>query len=444
MMRILRLADMFRHPWAPAIATAVLLVANGAAAQSRTPTFARDIAPIFQEKCQSCHRPGEVAPMSLITYEDARPWARAIKTRVQAREMPPWYLDKSVGIQTYKNDLSLSDEQTKTIIDWVDSGAQMGNPKDLPAPRTWPSGDLWQLADRFGPPDLIVKSTPWTMPARSQDQWWRPVVETGLREDRWVRAVEIRPSPKGRRIVHHAIVEVTDRGRDLVQGEYAFAEFSLGAYGEAYIENTGKLLKASSKMAFEIHYHAVGEEITDQVQVGLYFYPRGVTPKHEVVHVPIGLTGIQGREGSAGIDIPPNSVVRLDAFMVLQKPAIILNFKPHMHVRGKAMSMEAVLPDGRVKMLSYVDHYDFNWQQSYVYTDDAAPILPRGTMIHVVSWHDNTSANKNNPDPNQWVGTGPRTIDEMTHAHTNMIYLDEGDYQQMLRDKGSRTASRGN
>jgi hypothetical protein len=419
------------------VALAGLAWPAAAIAQSTAPTFARDVAPILQQKCQSCHRPGEVAPMSLITYQDVRPWARAIKTRVEAREMPPWYLDKTVGIQSYKNDLSLTDAQIKTLVAWVDAGAPMGDPKDLPAPKQWPGSDVWQLAERFGPPDLIVTSTPWTMPARSQDEWWRPVVETGLKEDRWVRAVEVRPSPKGRRIVHHAIVEVTDRGRDLVQGEYAFAEFSLGAYGEVYNENTGKLLKASSKMAFEIHYHAVGEEITDQVQVGLYFYPRGVTPKYEVAHVPIGLTGIQGKEGSAGIDIPPNSVVRLDAFMVLQKPAIILNFKPHMHVRGKAMSMEAILPDGRVNMLSYVDHYDFNWQQSYVYTDDTAPILPKGTTIHVVSWHDNTAANKNNPDPNQWVGSGPRTIDEMTHAHTNMIYLEEADYSRLIAERRS-------
>jgi hypothetical protein len=149
--------------------------------------------------------------------------------------------------------------------------------------------------------------------------------------------------------------------------------------------------------------------------------------------VPIGLTGIGGRVGSAGIDIPPNTVARHDAFMTLQRPALIENFKPHMHMRGKAMSISAIYPDGRYETLAYVDRYNFNWHVSYIFADDVAPLLPKGTVIHVVSWHDNTTANKHNPDPNQWVGSGSRSIDEMTHAHTNIIYLTDEQYGEMMQ-----------
>src|SRR5580704_4257559 len=142
---------------------------------NRTITFTRDIAPIFQEKCQNCHRKGEMAPMSLVTYEESRPWAKAIKERVVTRQMPPWHLDKTVGIKDFQNDISLSDGQMAMIARWVDSGAPQGDPKDMPAPKEWPKNDGWQLAKQFGPPDFILKSEAYTMPAKGQDQWFRPV-----------------------------------------------------------------------------------------------------------------------------------------------------------------------------------------------------------------------------------------------------------------------------
>ena len=402
-------------------------------------TFARDVAPILQEKCQICHRAGEMAPMSLMTYQETRPWARTIKDRVVAREMPPWYLDKTVGIQEYKNDISLSDEQIDLIVRWVDGGAPLGDRKDLPPTKQFPDTDRWQFSDQFGAPDLVVQAPRWVMPADSQDQWWEPVVESGLTEDRWVRAVEVRPSQSGRQIVHHAVVHSTDHVRATELGEYALAEFSLGAYGEVYKEGTGKLLTAGTKIRFDIHYHAVGKEVEDQTALGLYFYPKGYEPEQEVRHVPVGLTGIGGRGGSAGIDIPPHSIVRHDAFMVLQEAARIENFKPHMHYRGKAMSMEAIYPDGRTEMLSAVERFNFNWHVNYIYADAAAPLLPKGTVLHIVSWHDNTAANRGNPDPNQWVGGGSRSIDEMTHAHMNITYLSDEAYEE-LRAKRQRAS----
>src|SRR5262249_46892425 len=171
----------------------VLMAGEPARTSAAKPvTFTKDIAPIFQEKCEACHRKDSMAPMSLVTYNEARPWAKSIKERVATRQMPPWHLDKTVGIQKFQNDRSLSDDQIATVVKWVDAGAPMGNAKDMPAPKNWGDEQEWQLAKQYGQPDLIIKSDPYTMPGVSQDQWWKPTTEIPLTEARWVRAVEMR------------------------------------------------------------------------------------------------------------------------------------------------------------------------------------------------------------------------------------------------------------
>ena len=187
--------------------SALAIVAAPAAAEAETPTFSGDVAPIFQAKCEACHRADSIAPMSLVTYQEARPWARSIRDRVSTRQMPPWHVDRTVGIAEFKNDRSLTDAEIDIIVRWVDGGAPRGNPADLPPPREWPDVSKWYFAERFGgPPDLIVRSAPFTMPAEANDAWWKPVSETGLTEPRWVRAIELRPATvAGRRITHHAI-----------------------------------------------------------------------------------------------------------------------------------------------------------------------------------------------------------------------------------------------
>src|SRR5216683_1058096 len=178
-----------------------------AADAARPVTFTKDVAPILQAKCQECHQPNSIAPMSLITFQEARPWARAIKERVATRQMPPWHIDKSVGVQKFKNDMSLSDEQVDTIVRWVDAGAPQGDPKDMPPPKPLVTDNQWQgVRDGFGPPDLVVKSSEYTMAAEHQDVWYRPMSDLPLAEPRWVKMVEIRPSNlKARRIIHHSI-----------------------------------------------------------------------------------------------------------------------------------------------------------------------------------------------------------------------------------------------
>jgi mono/diheme cytochrome c family protein len=402
---------------------------------ARAVTFAKDVAPIFQDKCQSCHRPDSIAPMSLLTYEEARPWATAIKLRVQTRQMPPWDIVKTVGIQHFENDRSLSDEQIATIVRWVESGAPKGDPKDLPAPRTWPKEDVWNYAEQFGPPDLIIRSPVYSMPAQAQDAWYRPVVDTGVTEPRWVRAIEIKPATlKGRRITHHAVARLRQddgfdekrsiRGSDAAGTPGLFMEWAVGKQGEIARPDTGKLMLPGSRIVWDIHYHAVGEAISDSVEMAVYFYPKGQEPTHrQVLGQFDAITG-----GRQNLDIPPNSVSVHQAFHVMKQAGRIENFQPHMHLRGKAMSMEAILPDGTVQVLSH-SNFQFNWHNNYVYTDDAAPLLPRGTVLRITAWHDNTAANKSNPDPNQWVGWGDRTVDEMAHAWVNVTYLTDAEYE---------------
>jgi len=422
---------------------------SGASTQPKQVTFTKDVAPIFQEKCQACHREGYIAPMSLVTFEEARPWAKSIRERVIKGQMPPWHIDKGVGIQQFTNDRSLSDEQIDTIVRWVDGGALKGDMKDMPAPKVWPDDSVWNFAGLFGgPPDLIVKTPAYTIPAVAQDAWYKPVVETGLTETRWVRAIEIRPSTvKGRKVTHHTLARLQQQEAaagggaappELGGGGGLFMEWAVGKQGEIMRPNSGKLMLPGAKFVFEVHYHAVGEEITDSVELGIYFYPKGQEPKYRQV---LGLfSSIAG--GSRNIDIPPESTFVSQSFSTMRQAGRVENFQPHMHLRGKAMSLEAIQPNGTTMILSHVNRFDFNWMTNYIYADDAAPLLPKGTILKVTSWYDNTSANKNNPDPQQWVGFGDRTVDEMGHAWVNITYMSDADYEAEVAKRKAATAAK--
>ena len=442
-----------------------LLAPAGAAAQEAGSdvTFARDVAPILQQKCETCHRVGSVAPMSLVSYEETRPWARSIKARVQSREMPPWHLDKTVGIQHFINDRSLTDAQIDTIVRWVDAGAPLGDPADLPPPVDWPAGDRFELEDRLGPPDIVVRSQPWTMPADGQDAWFRPRAELNLTAPVWVRAAETRPSLEGRRIVHHASTYLHQpKGEELLEAERAlragqvgvdavlaaaqkrasdpeevrelFTEWAQGKQGEIYPDNVGKLVRVGSHVEFDIHYHAVGEEITDQLEVGWWLYPQDAPPKYSAQFVAMGAGAARS------LEIPPRSVVQHQGTYVLPAPAILHNFQPHMHYRGKAFLMEALHPDGRREVINYADRFDNTWHLNYIYDPDHAPVLPKGTVMQITTWHDNTRANRNNPDPRQWVSYGPRTVDEMAHANQQVIFITEEDYERIAAERKARAA----
>jgi hypothetical protein len=420
-------------------------------------TFSKDIAPIFQAKCQECHQPNSIAPMSLITYNDARPWARSIKERVAMRQMPPWHIDRSVGVQKFKNDMSLTDEQVAKVVRWVDQGAPQGDPKDLPPPKPLVTDNEWKaVRDGFGPPDLVVRSADYTMPAQHQDVWFRPMSDLPITEPHWVKMVEIRPTNlKARKIIHHSIAYLvlnndpeavstgtangpSRRGNtadDLVNRRPQLMEWAIGKGYDLYRPGTGKLILPGEKIAWDQHIHAAGEDITGGSEIGIWYYKKGEEPKKRSYL--IGFTAL--RNGQM-LDIPPNSYAQTEGFTVLKENTLIENFQPHFHLRGKSMQVEAILPDGSNQIISYVGNFNFNWMTNYIYADDAAPLLPKGTVIHVTAWYDNTTNNKNNPDPEQWVGYGDRTVDEMGHAWMNVVYFTDDEYKALLAERKAKAA----
>jgi mono/diheme cytochrome c family protein len=401
-------------------------------------TFARDVAPILQRSCQNCHRPNSMAPMSFLTYQDVRPWARAIKTKVTAREMPPWYIDRTVGISKFKDDPSLSDKDIATLAAWVDGGAVQGNPADMPPPRTFENDDIWHI----GKPDLVVSSVKHTVPATGSDWWGDYIVDTGLTEDRYLKAVETKPSPGAKKVTHHAVTfliqEANDAEEELIgqvggggDGGGFLNEYAVGKNGDMFPEGTGRLVKAGAKIRFNMHYHPIGEQITDQTQVALVFYPKGYKPKY---YIQASHTGdAEDLDLPAGVDN-----IRSDGYTRLAKNARITSFQPHLHNRGKAQCIEAIYPDGRPEMLNCVNNYQFGWHIVYNYTDDVQPLLPAGTMLHVISWHNNTTSNKYNPDPRNWVGFGQRSIDDMAFAWVNYVWLTDEDFKAQVEQRKAR------
>ena len=402
------------------------------------PTFSADVAPILQRACQRCHQETGIGPMALVTYGEVRPWARQIRDRVERRIMPPWHIDRTVGIQAFKNDASLTDDEIGTIVRWVDAGAPEGDPADLPPPVEWPPASEWELAATLGQPDLVVRSAPYTVTADGQDQWWNPVVEfEGIPEPRWIKAAEFKPSyPLGVRVVHHGHVRLQQPEDDFV---VRLAGMGVGKRWDLLPEGVGKLVRPGpAQIRFSLHYFPVGEQVDDDVvEVGVWFHPRGYEPElvtaGEVRHLIDGTftTGPRARD----LIIPPHGYLTLEHAYVMESPVLLHSFRPHMHMRGSAMSMEAIYPDGRREMLSSVDRYDHNWQIAYVYADHAQPLLPKGTVLLFHSQYDNTADNPINPDPDQWVLFGARGVDEMSHAWVGMTYLDETDFERLTAER---------
>lgn len=436
-------------------------------------TFTKDVLPILQRACQNCHRPGTGAPMSLLTYDEVRPWARAIKDRVVTRQMPPWHLDRSIG--EFEADPSLSDDEIATIVQWADHGAPRGNLSDAPEPLELQDLTQWT----YGEPDLIVSMVQgFAIPAEGPDFYPSEVVDPQLSEDRYVKWVQVIPSAWC--CVHHSHVyvsvpETTDDVEEFRLGmgsnteEIDLIEYAMGSSGQFYPEGTGRKLPAGGLFRFAPHYHPWGEETRDIQRVGIKFYPKGEVPELIVtahrLRTGVGNDWILNREavedrllragydldlyedtmptgswiddntlnGIALMSIPPNTTARHERFWPLPNPALILSFQPHMHFRGSRMLLEAIHPDGRREVLADVNNYEQTWQLVYPFKD--AHLLPKGTILHSVSWHDNTANNRHNPDPSAWVGWGGRTMDEMGHGWTDIAFMTENQYQRRLADK---------
>ncbi len=440
------------------LVTATLVMAGYAwpsaqqpSAGRQPPTFAKEVAPILQRSCQNCHRPGSVAPMSLLTFEESRPWARAIKQRVAARQMPPWGIDRNVGIQQFKNDLSLTDAEIETIAQWADAGAPLGNRADMPAPRQFDDPRLWHIGN--GKPDLIVSiPKPYRVPAVGADVNIEFLAETGLTEDRWIKEIETKPDPKSFAVVHHASLDIVEpwAGREATRENYGMggprsflSEYALGKNADVFPEGTGRLLKAGSKINFNMHYYSTGEEVENVTSVGIVFYPKGQEPKHKVITQHMGDTD--------DLDVPAGTVSRVDGYIQLSQNAQLVMIQPHMHSRGKRQCVEAILPQttGEVsrgngsktqRVTLNCINYDMSWNMAYTYQDDAAPLLPKGTIIHITSWYDNTQS-KFNPDSKNWVGSGPRSVDVMSFQWQSFFYLTDEEYQQKVKERAAKARS---
>lgn len=429
--------------WGVLVAAAMAMMPALTAAQDEL-TWAEDVMPIFQEKCQECHRPNSIAPMALLTYEQVRPFAPVIKYRVENRVMPPWHLNPQVGIQEFVDDRSLSQAERQTIIDWVDQGALQGDMSKAPEPLVFDDALVWRLEDQMGsPPDLTLKSEPYDLAAVTQDKWFRPTIETGLTEEKWVKAIEIRPvDDASRQVVHHALAFLlqndTERKGlptdvDIPFGPSLFMEWAVGKAGQIFRPNSGKLMLPGSQIMWEVHLHAMGERVPNaQVEIGVWYHDE--QPEHRTI------LSMLDAQGPHSLDIPPNEIAVTQGTFVLSAPARLENFQPHMHMRGKAMSMEAIYPNGNREVLAFVDNFQWNWQINYVFEQDAAPLVPAGTMIITRAWHDNTANNPNNPDPNQWVGWGDRTVDEMAHNWVDVTYLGQEDFERLLAERNARAA----
>ena len=409
-----------------AVLTASIAATGTAVAQTGDVTFAKDVAPILQRSCQTCHREGAIAPMSLLTYEETRPWARAIKDKVQTRTMPPWYIDKNIGVQGFRYDRSLSDAEIETIVTWVDTGAPRGNPADLPPAVEFADRDIWHI----GEPDWIVPiPEPFVVPADGANWWGDLFSDSGLTEDRWIKAVETKPSAEGFPVVHHAVTRLQETA-DADEGDF-LNEYAQGKNGDAFPPGTGRLVKAGSTIRFNMHYASIGEERTDRTSVGLQFYPKDEEPEHELFS--------RGLGWNFDLDIPPGEDnVRHDGYHTFNENVRLTGFQPHLHNRGKRQCIEAIYPQGDVETLSCAN-WDFGWHIVYNYEEDVQPLLPKGTILHTITWHDNSRANRWNPDPRNWAGFGQRSSDDMSFTWTSWYELDDEEFEAAFDERRELT-----
>ena len=404
-------------------------------------TFSRDVAPILQQNCQVCHRPGSIGPMSLLTYEDARPWRSRVKMQVASREMPPYHYDAGVGIQELKYDPRLSDDEIEMIIRWVDAGAPEGDPADMPPPVNWPVLGEWRLAERFGPPDLVVPAKPKTIPAEGQDLWWEPLVKIPITRDRYIKAIEVKPSVQGLEVVHHANTTLYLPGED---GELAsqggrFTEYAAGKLGEIIPEGAGRLLPADAYVRWSVHYYPMGEVVENEVtELGFWLHPEEYEPAYmqDLASYPL--------EGD--LAIPPHGTTMIQGFHTFDHPVRIDSFQPHGHLRLRGASLEVFYPEtGERDVMSMISNWTTWWQHSHIYEDDVAPLVPAGGVIMLTHWYDNTENNPNNPDPEQWVYRGARTTDEMSHAWMAISHLEQENYDEIkaMREATKKVSTTG-
>ena len=391
---------------------------HASAGEKSSTTFYQDVLPILEQHCQSCHRPGEIAPFPLVTYAQTKNWAGAVRADVQSRKMPPWFADLCCG--HFSNDPSLREEQIRAVVDWVSGGMPAGNPLDAPPDPRWTKG--WNIA----PPDLVLNMPASVkLPANGDVEYTYEIVPTNFSEGKWVRMAELRPSARDH--VHHAVVYIRLPGSDWLRGAPIGVPFTASTLqdphltGQAHFttsdlllvyapgsspdnwpEGMAKYIPAHSDLIFQVHYTTNGHATTDQTSLGLVFSKD--KPKQRVLTLQLANEGDR-------IPIPPNTDnYRVEVHGRLPNDATVLSFFPHMHLRGKKFEYQLVHADGTRETLLRVN-YDFYWQLSYRLTDPR--FLSAGTKLEAIAWYDNSKNNPHNPDPNSPVKWGEQTYNEM-------------------------------
>jgi peroxiredoxin len=359
--------------------------------------YAHDVAPILQAKCQSCHRPKQIGPFTLLSYDDARRWAGSIREVVDDRRMPPWHADPRYG--RFENDRSLSSKERATLLSWVDQGMPLGNPQEIPAPRRFPDG--WTV----GEPDVIFSIPEQTIRAQGVVPYQYFRVPSGFTEDKWVQSVE--PRPGDRSVVHHIVVFLDDKasGRREHLGGYA-----PGDLPSVYTPGIAKRIPAGSDLVFQLHYTPTGKIRTDRSRAGFIFAKS--PPVHRAITRGVANPQLVIEPGEQNKEVQSRFEFREDAHL--------LSFMPHMHLRGKDFLYTAVYPDGHRETLLSVPAYDFAWQSYYRLAEPKA--MPKGTVIECVAHFDNSANNPANPDPTAKVRWGDQTWEEMMIGYIDYYF----------------------
>jgi hypothetical protein len=358
-------------------------------------TFYRDVLPILQNRCQECHRQGQMAPMALSTYQQTRPWAKAIREAVLTRKMPPWFADPCCG--KFSNDRSLTTSEREILARWVDSGAQKGRESDAPPLKTWTEG--WNIAQ----PDTVIEMPrAFRVPAAGAVEYQYFIAPTGFTEDRWVQSVEVRPSERA--VVHHAVVYIREPGDTWTRGPTKadiLAVYAPGSAPDVYPAGMAKLVKAGSDLVFEIHYTPSGKVVEDRIKVGVVF--AAAPPVKRVLTLQMDNERFVIPSGERDF--------RISVWGTLPNDALLLGFFPHMHLRGTGFEYTRILDNGLPETLLRVKPYDFYWQLYYRLAEPMA--LKKGTRLNWIATYDNSAANPRNPDPAAEVRYGHQSWDEM-------------------------------
>ena len=393
---------------------AVFILSVAAAAQT-SPTYSKDVAPLLYKNCANCHRPGDIAPMSLLTYDQVRPWAKSIRERVSLGTMPPWHSDAPRG--TFSNDRRLTDAERSTIVKWVDAGSPPGNPKDLPAMPKFTEG--WEI----GKPDAVLSmDKPFVVPATGTVDYQYMMIPTNFTEDKWVQSIEVRPG--ARQVVHHVLVFMKEPGntrprRDAFSqaipkfpGGFGpgtlLATTAPGTNAMTFEPGTSVKVTAGSTLILQIHYTANGKEaVSDRTSVGMIFAKE---PPQKEMRTSAFMNPLMMLPAGAPDTAIPTAVV-------FDQDVHITAIFPHTHLRGKAWEYSLVYPDGRKEVVLPVPTYDFNWQTYYIFAKPLA--APKGSRLEAVAHYDNSVNNKSNPDATKSVHWGEQTWQEMQYTGIN-------------------------